>query len=206
MHQQVICFGITILQLSKVDPKVLAAENGLDRRSTILLSASHHGTEEQEKEITGSEEPGMDALRGGFGAVGSIIRARSRRASSIGTTNSSSRHRISDSEVFDPRDPFSLGMKRYTLTDEPIRTMGGDGERGTRGESPIGPNIARDFAESRQGSGMDTQEGGRRMSKSGSRNPPRAGTLTFQEEDVVHEYGSYGLIDPQYFYDQCIKL
>lgn len=71
----VICFGITILQMSKVDPKQL---QGLDRRSTLLLQASHHRTEGEEKgDVTASEEPGMDALRGGFGSVGSIIRARS---------------------------------------------------------------------------------------------------------------------------------
>lgn len=78
----VTCLGITLLQLSKVDPKEL---NGLDRKSTMLLQASRHETEAQEKgEITAMEEPGMDALRGGFGAVGSIIRARSisRRMSS----------------------------------------------------------------------------------------------------------------------------
>lgn len=70
----VTCLGITLLQMSKVDPKQL---QGLDRRSTMLLAASRHGTESQEKgETTAIEEPGMDALRGGFGAVGSIIRAR----------------------------------------------------------------------------------------------------------------------------------
>jgi uncharacterized membrane protein len=72
----IICLGITLLQMSKVDPKQLSK---LDRRSTMLLEAGRHGTEAEEK-----EDPGMDALRGGFGAVGSIIRARSvsRRLSS----------------------------------------------------------------------------------------------------------------------------
>ncbi|BEI84542.1 hypothetical protein CcaverHIS002_0411460 [Cutaneotrichosporon cavernicola] len=71
----VTCFGITLLQMSKVDPKQLS---GLDRRTTMLLAASKHGTEAEEKgDVRAMEEPGMDALRGGFGAVGSIIRARS---------------------------------------------------------------------------------------------------------------------------------
>jgi hypothetical protein len=71
----VICLGITLLQLSKVDPKQL---NKLGRKGTMFLEAAHHPTEEAEKgSVTAMEEPGMDALRGGFGAVGSIIRARS---------------------------------------------------------------------------------------------------------------------------------
>ncbi|GMK56854.1 hypothetical protein CspeluHIS016_0306940 [Cutaneotrichosporon spelunceum] len=71
----VTCLGITLLQMSKVDPKSLS---GLDRRTTMLLAASKHGTEAEEKgDPRAAEEPGMDALRGGFGAAGSIIRARS---------------------------------------------------------------------------------------------------------------------------------
>jgi len=87
----VICLGITLLQMSKVDPKQL---QGLDRRSTLLLQASKHKTEAEEKgELMGAEEPGMDALRGGFGAVGSIIRARSvqRRMSTASSSGMSSR-------------------------------------------------------------------------------------------------------------------
>ena len=77
----VICLGITLLQMSKVDPKQLTK---LDRKATIFLEAAHHPTEETEKgNISSMEEPGIDALRGGFGSVGSIIRARtlSRRMS-----------------------------------------------------------------------------------------------------------------------------
>lgn len=71
----VTCFGITLLQMSKVDPKKF---EGLDRRTTMLLQASRHETEAGEKgDVAALEEPGMDSLRGGFGAVGSIIRARS---------------------------------------------------------------------------------------------------------------------------------
>lgn len=69
------CLGITLLQMSKVDPTTLSK---LDRKSTILLQASQQQTEGVEKgNVTAMENPGMDALRGGFGAVGSIIRARS---------------------------------------------------------------------------------------------------------------------------------
>ncbi|WWC91928.1 uncharacterized protein L201_006880 [Kwoniella dendrophila CBS 6074] len=72
----VTCLGITLLQLSKVDPEAL--DSKLDRKSTILMKAASHQTEDAEKgQVTSMEDPGMDALRGGFGAVGSIIRARS---------------------------------------------------------------------------------------------------------------------------------
>ncbi|KAF9483113.1 DUF803-domain-containing protein [Pholiota conissans] len=70
----VICFGITILQMSKVDPEKLGK---LDRRSTMLLQAARAQTETvDEKGVVGYEDPGMDTLRGSFGTVGSIIRAR----------------------------------------------------------------------------------------------------------------------------------
>ena len=72
----VICCGITILQMSKVDPKELG--NKLDRRSTMLLQAARSQTERlDEKDITGIEDPGIDSIRGSFGGVGSMIRARS---------------------------------------------------------------------------------------------------------------------------------
>ena len=67
-----------ILQMSKIDPTQLKS---LDRKSTMLLQASRSRTEQQEKNhITAVEEPGMDALRGSFGALGSVIRARSVRS------------------------------------------------------------------------------------------------------------------------------
>ncbi|KAM0748503.1 DUF803-domain-containing protein [Meredithblackwellia eburnea MCA 4105] len=77
----VICSGITLLQLSKVDPVEIS--EGLDRKSTILLTATrshvHHNADaEKGLEI---EDPGIDTLRGGFGAIGSIHRAISSRRS-----------------------------------------------------------------------------------------------------------------------------
>ncbi|RXK40813.1 hypothetical protein M231_01872 [Tremella mesenterica] len=111
----VTCLGITLLQLSKVDPKQLSK---LDRRSTMLLAAARHPTEENEKgEVTALEDPGMDALRGGFGAVGSIIRARtaSRRfsnASSLGTGWGSQPNNLST---------HGMGnVQRFQLSDNPM--------------------------------------------------------------------------------------
>ena len=63
--------------MSKVDPTQFTK---LDRRSTILFQAARKQTEAvEEKFPSGVEEPGIDTLRGSFGTVGSIIRARSAR-------------------------------------------------------------------------------------------------------------------------------
>jgi hypothetical protein len=75
-----ICCGITLLQMSKIDPTALQSQVGLDRRSTILLAAAKGDVEPTEKN-TQDEDPGMDAIRGSAGVIGSIYRARSARKS-----------------------------------------------------------------------------------------------------------------------------
>ncbi|WVQ94914.1 hypothetical protein IAU59_002000 [Kwoniella sp. CBS 9459] len=120
----VTCLGITLLQLSKVDPKQL---DKLDRKSTILMAAAKHQTEDAEKgEVTSAEDPGMDALRGGFGAVGSIIRARSvsRRMSNassmshgLGGAGGSKMYGYSSGNL----STHGMGnLQRFQLTDEPM--------------------------------------------------------------------------------------
>jgi hypothetical protein len=127
----VICAGITILQMSKVDP----TEFKLDRRSTILLQASRKQTEAvEEKSLSGLEEPGIDTLRGSFGTVGSIIRARTARRFS-----QSSRSTDQSSRLGAPSSRFGIergdsktsstfatnlnhygGMRRHQLFDPPV--------------------------------------------------------------------------------------
>lgn len=122
----VICVGITILQMSKVDPTQLK----LDRRSTILLQASRQNTEAtDEKSAAGFEDPGMDTLRGSFGAVGSIIRANTaRRMSRSSRVTSTLRNRTNGGSTLndveadpstDPNDKFG-GMTRHQLYDAPV--------------------------------------------------------------------------------------
>ncbi|THG95296.1 hypothetical protein EW026_g6340 [Hermanssonia centrifuga] len=54
----VICVGITILQLSKIDPTQLKVP-GLDRRSTMLLQATRANTEGMdEKKLVRNRRPG----------------------------------------------------------------------------------------------------------------------------------------------------
>lgn len=127
----VICFGITILQLSKIDPTQLKMP-GLDRRSTMLLQAARSNTAGvDEKSLSAVEDPGMDTLRGSFGAMGSIIRARTARRMSTSSrvTNSSLRNRhgptLSEDEqphynaMGGPGDQLA-GMKRHQLYDPPV--------------------------------------------------------------------------------------
>jgi hypothetical protein len=75
-----ICCGITLLQMSKIDPEALQQQVGLDRRSTILLATAKSDVEHTEKYME-EEDPGMDAIRGSAGIIGSIYRARSARRS-----------------------------------------------------------------------------------------------------------------------------
>ncbi|KAG6839572.1 hypothetical protein C0991_001405 [Blastosporella zonata] len=130
----VICVGIVILQMSKVDPVSLSK---LDRRSTILLQAARSKTEAvEEKDALGVEDPGMDALRGSFGTFGSIIRARSARRMSLSSNLSAGAHRIRPVGASAPVDresglrPWShgsivvdehpSGLKRHQLYDAPM--------------------------------------------------------------------------------------
>jgi magnesium transporter len=117
--------------MSKVDPTEF---KNLDRRSTILLQAARKQTEGfEEKSASGIEDPGIDALRGSFGTVGSIIRARSARRvsqSSRGTAHSSrfgaaNSHRDVEQDQRNlPPVPADLGhygaMKRHQLFDPPV--------------------------------------------------------------------------------------
>ncbi|KEP48885.1 magnesium transporter NIPA protein [Rhizoctonia solani 123E] len=114
----VICAGITILQMSKVDPTTLS---GLDRKTTILLAANRPTSDTEKGDSTGMEEPGIDALRGSFGAIGSIIRARS-IASSKGTVRSrrATHGHLRDDSGGMERLPSVAYMKRHQLFDNPV--------------------------------------------------------------------------------------
>lgn len=128
----VICVGITILQMSKVDPTEFKS---LDRRSTTLFQATRTQTEApEEKSLSGLEDPGIDALRGSFGTVGSIIRARTAHRLSQSSRGSvhSSRFRAPnsrlDTERGDLKNPPPLptnanhygAMQRHQLFDPPV--------------------------------------------------------------------------------------
>jgi hypothetical protein len=123
-----------VLQMSKVDPTHFKT---LDRRPTVLLQATQKQTEAvEEKSLSDVEEPGIDALRGSFGAYGSIIRARSAASArrinqSSHSTGQSSRLGSTSSLVDVERgdfesSPFATnlsyygGMKRYQLYDPPV--------------------------------------------------------------------------------------
>ncbi|KZT50346.1 DUF803-domain-containing protein [Calocera cornea HHB12733] len=116
----VICAGITILQMSKIDPTQL---KGLDRKSTMLLQAARSQTEDSEKgDLSGFEEPGLDSIRASSGIIGSIIRARSARKMSMsngGSRYGGSRHGVT-SAIPEEEGQSYAGMRRYQLSDNPV--------------------------------------------------------------------------------------
>ncbi|KAG9035219.1 hypothetical protein FRB95_011662 [Tulasnella sp. JGI-2019a] len=178
----VICAGIIILQMSKVDPESLGK---LDRRSTILLKAAQSNTENTEKGISGLEDPGMDALRGSFGAVGSIIRARSaRRLSQASKHGSQIRGRNMGHD--DHRDDNRLEpqtnrlstqglehLSRHQLYDAPMRASSDT----TDSQDTLNP-----------GSPTQRRTGLIPASPTVAKNP----TIKFGTEDVAHYYPSPG--------------
>ncbi len=116
--------------MSKINPTEFKT---LDRRSTVLLQATQKQTEAvEEKSLSGVEEPGIDALRGSFGTVGSIVRARTARriSQSSHSTGQSSRFGASSSrfdvERGDSKSSTATnlthytGMKRHQLFDPPV--------------------------------------------------------------------------------------
>ncbi|SPO21993.1 uncharacterized protein UTRI_01983_B [Ustilago trichophora] len=122
----VICAGIVLLQLSKIDPDELQDKPGLDRDTTLLIRASHsvisHGGEKAES--SAYEDPGVDTVRGGMGIVGSMIRARSsRRLSSAGSWR---HHSAADEYTLRSRNNLPLtthgagNIERYQLQDSPL--------------------------------------------------------------------------------------
>ena len=174
----VICVGITVLQLSKVDPNELKS---LDRKSTILLQATRSRTggfgEDGEKDLSAMEDPGVDSIRGSFGAVGSMIRARTvrnmsihsdRRPSASGdselrprTRNGSIPKSVSSAPPL-PIDSAESQIKRYQLYDPPTSSHIPTVE-------PIDP-----------------------LTRVESTHSKRRPTIKFENRDVVHSYARYG--------------
>ncbi len=136
--------------MSKVDPTSL---NKLDRKSTILLQASRQNVEKRGDDISVIEDPGMDALRGSFGAFGSIIRAKTvsragsadsvrnrRRASELeagGSTprtqfrgvaaNEQNLDNLPRLQLYDAPMPSSDSSIHYSEEDHPLEDRGNSG-------------------------------------------------------------------------------
>lgn len=120
----VICCGITLLQMSKVDPIDLT---GLDSKSAVFLAADKEVDNESGLD---AEEPGVDGLRGFGGVIGSIHRnaliARRSNASSLAALSeqSSVRRRRQESYLKSLTQHNTqigmIGLKRHTLSDPPI--------------------------------------------------------------------------------------
>ncbi|KAI5121566.1 hypothetical protein M0805_000747 [Coniferiporia weirii] len=114
----VICTGIFILQLSKVDPRHLT---GIGRKTTILLQAAREKVRlpnsselDSEKLLEATEEPGMDALAGRFSGVGgTVVRAR-RRTTIRASREGPARRCRADTSASAPVPTFAHRNRRST--------------------------------------------------------------------------------------------
>lgn len=140
----VTCIGITVLQMSKINPTDLEKEPGLDRKSTMLLKASHSyirpsgstRRRQSEKEAEIQEEPGVEAVMPGLGmgVVGSILRARSSRRSRRSHTRQGE---VTSSAVGRPA-VFGSAEEYYALDPQ-----GGVSEREQEPVAPLAPGQTR---------------------------------------------------------------
>ncbi|KDR67775.1 hypothetical protein GALMADRAFT_146799 [Galerina marginata CBS 339.88] len=168
----VICLGITILQMSKVDPTKLSK---LDRRSTILLQAARAQTETvDEKGFVGYEDPGMDTLRGSFGTVGSIIRARTvkRMSQMEGARGQSLRMRPPGAAA--PYDGTASWMSQSGLPG------GGSEVEGMKRHQLYDAPVPRDDASSFRAPSVHSQLVNKKP------------TIKFDSQEIVHSYSRPG--------------
>ncbi|KAF8196583.1 magnesium transporter NIPA-domain-containing protein [Pholiota molesta] len=168
----VICFGITILQMSKVDPEKLGK---LDRRSTMLLQAARAQTENMdEKGLAGYEDPGMDTLRGSFGAVGSIIRARTAKRMSQSSHNTSHLR---------PRPPGAAAPYDATMSwmSTPGLPGASDGLSGLQRHQLYDAPVPRDDASSFRAPSVHSEQ-------LVNKRP----TIKFDSQELVHQYSRPG--------------
>lgn len=185
----VICLGITILQMSKVDPEKLSTK--LDRRSTMLLRAASVHTDGMDEKggMSAYEDPGMDALRGSFGTVGSIIRARTvkRMSQRMSHLSAGSHLRMRPPGAAAPYDATASWMSSAGL--------GGPGDSLNRrhGESMVGgmqrhqlydAPVPRDDASSIRAGSVYSQNQSQLMNKKP--------TIKFDSQEIVHSYSRPG--------------
>ncbi|KAJ7031029.1 magnesium transporter NIPA-domain-containing protein [Mycena alexandri] len=121
--------------MSKVDPTEFKQ---LDRRSTILLQAARSHTETFEEKPLAWKTRVMDALRGSFGTVGSIIRCAHRPAGAGAPFDRTGRNSTN------PR-LANAGMQRHQLYDAPMPgiDLEARSQRSDSNATSPGPGIAK---------------------------------------------------------------
>ena len=154
--------------MSKVDPQKL---NKLDRRSTLLLQVAQNrvGMVDEKGGLPLEEqEPGIDALRGTFGTVGSIIRARTRRMSQNSQNTTHVRMRPTGAAA--PYDSSSTILNIFPNTDVTRHQL-------------YDPPVPRDDVSSIRDSVVSQPFSTKRP------------TIKFDSQDVVHSYKRPGTGD-----------
>ena len=134
----VICCGITLLQMSKIDPADLEDKVHLDRRTTLLLKVANkaghaHDEPDEKHQNLDLEDPGMDSVRGFVGLAGSVHRAISARRS-IASRRKSQMSQLSAVDetgqvmVMDGRGRNGRGRKEQQQQQQQhLRTRGNEG-------------------------------------------------------------------------------
>ena len=148
--------------MSKIDPQKL---NKLDRRTTLLLQAAQTrvGVVDEKGGLPLEEqEPGIDALRGISGTVGSIIRARTRRMSQ--NSQSSTHSRLRPAGAAAPYDSSHTMLNVYPNAEVTRHQL-------------YDPPVPRDDISSGRDSTISQPFSTKR--------PP---TIKFDSRDVVHSY------------------
>ena len=166
--------------MSKVDPEKL---NKLDRRSTLLLQAARSQVESaDEKNGMAMGDPGIDALRGSFGTVGSIIRARTLSRMSQSSQNATHvRMRPAGAAApYDPHADLTHVRMRPTAAAAPY-----DPHADLTRHQLYDPPVPRDDTSSIQDSVISQP-----ISISNKRP-----TIKFDSQDVVHSYQRPGTGD-----------
>ncbi|GJN91225.1 hypothetical protein Rhopal_004243-T1 [Rhodotorula paludigena] len=121
----VIVLGVALLQLSKVDPEQIESTM-LDRRTTLLLSATRAEKNGHKETAYDVEDPGMDTIRGLGGALGSVHRAISMRSRQSRRTT-----RMSSAES--PFGAEEMGMRWRGRQGAPGAMGSGPGQMGEDG-------------------------------------------------------------------------
>ena len=132
-----------------------------------------------EKNLTAVEDPGIDALRGSFGTIGSIVRAKSAKRMSMSSARAPStlRSRTNrDSDWDHPLPPLPQHLSGISGVSGFSNTPTQNVYPGMKRHQLYDPPVIRD---------EDSLSMASRPSQMGS---PRKQTIKFGEQDMVHSY------------------
>lgn len=210
-----ICCGITLLQMSKLDPAEVAARVKIDRRSTMLLTAANKASkstddvsDDAEKSNLDLEDPGVDSVRGFVGIAGSVHRAISARRSILHRRRSQASAKSQRSRMLMEmqQDPAAVqrysqpvrgadGVLRHSLYDSPMRAPSMPDDAMERISQHSGSNTANVYATSDAHSimaGHSPYTANFDTAAANATSTKRRPTIGFNEDVIEHRYPRVG--------------